>query len=357
MRTIIFCGGGSMGHVTKHFAVLPHLIGRFDRFVFVGSETGPERDYIGKDYPFYALPAAKLTRGSLVKNLTLPKNFLRAERKSREILSAERPSVVFCGGGYVSVPMALAAKKLKIPVALHESDRSPGLANRLCLPLAEKVFTTFPDTFRGNKKAIYTGAIIREDLFSAPRKAKEKFGFTGNKKTLLVIGGSLGSKTINENIASIYDQLCTRFNVLHICGGNYPEGAEREGLKIIPFTKDMASVYAASDLAVSRCGSNTAFELMAFSIPTLFVPLSKKASRGDQIENAEYFENIGAAMTLSESLLTPSSLLDAVYKLESDDMRIRANIKKIAKTSAAKDIADALSRFAETYESNRKTSD
>ena len=336
-----------MGHVTKHFAVLPHLKKNFDRFVFIGSETGPERDYIGNSYPFYALPEAKLKRKEIFGNLSLPIKLLNAERKSREIMKAERPSVVFCGGGYVSVPAAFAAHSLSIPVAVHESDRSAGLANRLCIPFSKAVFTTFPDTLKNNKKVINVGGIVRNELFAPRPKESNPYRFCNGKKTLLVIGGSLGSKTINDNVAAIYDELCSRYNVLHLCGKACPAQRRRKDLRVVAFTKDMADVYAATDIAVSRCGANTAFELMALGIPSLFIPLPKTSSRGDQIENAEYFKSIGAAHVLDESFLTPKTLLRAIIDLEDDYMRIKTNIKRVQTFDAAKSIAGSLVKISQ----------
>lgn len=335
METLVFAGGGSMGHVIKHFALMPYLKDKFLRFVFIGSLNGPEKNYVGDKYPFYALTPAKFNRANMLSNLSLFKNLKKAITESKEILKKERPRAVFCGGGYVCLPVAIVASSMGIPVILHESDYSAGLANRLCLPFCKDILTTFPDTLKNNKKTKYVGALVRDELcFADKYAAKKRLGLDVKKKTLLIIGGSLGSKAINDCVASSYEYLTKRYNIIHICGENKTDDRSFKGVKKIPFARDMASVYAATDLAVSRCGSNTAFELFACDIPALFIPLPKRSSRGDQIENARFFLKRNACKVLYEEDLDPPSLKKAVEELEKDSALLIKNVKALTKKNA-----------------------
>ena len=347
MNTIVFAGGGSMGHVIKHFAVMPYLEDKFSRFSFIGSKRGPEKNFIGSDHPFYALTPARLDRSDPLSNISLPLDFFKALKESKDILKKENPKVVFCGGGYVCLPVAVAARSLNIPVVLHESDYSLGLANKLCLPFCKAILTTFPDTLKSNGKVRYVGALVRKELLDKNKTAaKARLKLDRSKKTLLVIGGSLGSKAINDCVVSSYEYLTKRYNVIHICGEKKTYDITPKGVLQMPFARDMASVYAATDLAVSRCGSNTAFELFACDIPTLFIPLSKRSSRGDQIENAKFFSERRACKTISEEDLTPQTLVKAVNALENESMLISANMRSLIKSDANERAAKIITRYA-----------
>ena len=339
MKTLAMVGGGSLGHVIKHIAVYPYLEDKFDRFIYIGGKRGPEKEYLNGKFPFYSLTDAKLDRSDFKKNLALLKNFLSALSESRKILKEEKPCAVFCGGGYVCLPVAIQAHAMGIPVIIHESDKTLGLANKLCLTFCSKLLTTFKETAKNSKKTVYVGAPVREELLSGDRSlAQKKFGLDKKKKTLLIIGGSLGSKSINDCAACAYEELTKSYNVIHISGKTGDQKPVKNVVKL-PFARDMASVYAATDIAVSRCGSNTAFELFACRIPTLFIPLPARSSRGDQIENAEYFEKKGLSKTLSENDLSPEVLVRSVKRLEREQVRICAELEKSFSVGANEKIA------------------
>ena len=343
MKTILFAGGGSMGHVAVHLSVYPLLKGDFDNFAYIGSKGGVERAKVENLFDYHEIEAVKLDRGNLFKNIDLPFRLIKAINEAKEILKKVSPSLVFCGGGFVCVPVSIAADKLKIPVVLHESDLSVGLANKISLKFSEKLITTFPDTQKKNRKTICCGPPIRRELFKKDKRLSlQKLGLTGKKPVLLVIGGSKGSAAINSCVTKNLESLLNRYEVLHICGDGHLTNIAKNGYRQFQYLSDMGSVYAAADFALSRCGSNTAFELVAMNIPTLFVPLSKKASRGDQIENAAFFEKNHLAMVLSEENLNGKTLMDNLSDLEKEAPRLKANMKKYPTKNADKKIADVL---------------
>lgn len=315
---IVLTGGGTAGHCLPHLAVLPYLKQKFERVDYIGSYHGIERDIVERiEIPYHAVTTAKLRRSITPSNLLIPVRLLKGIAESKRVLGELQPDVVFSKGGYVALPVVIAAKSLKIPVVAHESDLTVGLANKLSSRYASRMLTSFPETATSLPRAVYTGAPVREELLNGNRElARKKYGLTGRRPVLLVVGGSSGAQALNTALRQILPELTEKFQVLHLTGkGNVDESLRRKGYAQVEYEPDMASAYAAADIAVSRAGAGAVFELLACRIPSLLIPLPRTASRGDQILNAEYFSRRGLTMTLLQENLTKQALLRAIERL------------------------------------------
>lgn len=316
-------GGGSAGHVIPNLALLPKLKEHY-KVSYAGTRAIEYSLLQDKGIDFYTFSAPKLVRGSIRQNLTLPFRFLKSVRQAKQILKEARPDLVFSKGGYVSLPVVLAAKKLNIPVLSHESDYSAGLANKIIAKRCQLVLTSFPETAEKLPNGKYSGSPVREELFSAdPAKARQKYGFSGNKPVLLVFGGGSGSAAINHALEQCLPAVLNTFDILHIRGknGNSPQFS---GYVSKDFEQDMASAYACADYVLSRSGSNTVFEILALKKCALLVPLDNGRSRGDQVENARYFEERGLCHVLHEKDLSAQTLQKALTDLANDhDLPVR----------------------------------
>lgn len=330
MKKIAFCGGGSAGHVIPNIAVIENL-GKDAEACYIGTDGIEKRICQSNGVDFYECEAVKLVRGKILCNLLLPFRLIKSVKSAGKVLDEIKPDLIFCKGGYACVPPALAAKKRNIPVITHESDVSSGLANKFIAKRCKKVLTSFPSAARSFPNGICTGTPMRNSIFGKSKvEAREYFGLD-MRPTLVVMGGGNGSAIINENIRKAAPKLCKDFNILHLCGKGKAVNTNIYGYKQIEFENDMGMVYACADCAVSRCGSNTAHELIALKIPSLFIPLENKRSRGDQIKNAEYFSALGLCRVLSERDLNEKTLVANVYTLFSDE-----NLKTALKKSAVK---------------------
>ena len=325
MKKILFCGGGSAGHVIPNIALIEQL----DEYAVSYIGTGGIEEDICKSngIEFYKFDAVKFVRGKIFCNFTIPFKLIKSIKQAGKILDRIKPDLLFCKGGYVCIPPAIAAKKRKIPILTHESDIEAGLANKLIAPKCKKILTAFPDTASNFKNGKFVGTPMRKNLFNRDRsEAKKNLGLD-HRPTVIVFGGGSGSKIINENIRKIAFELCKKVNILHLCGKGNVVNSNIYGYKQIEFAQDMGEVYACADYAVARCGSNSAFELIALKIPTLFIPLENKASRGDQVKNAEYFYNAGLCKVLKEGDLSPETLKSAIENLIADE-KIKAALEK-----------------------------
>lgn len=316
MKSIVLTGGGTAGHVTPNIALLPALTKEGYAISYIGSKNGIERELIeSKNIKYYPISSGKLRRYIDVKNLT---DIFRVVKGLADALSALRkirPTVVFSKGGFVSVPVVMAAKMLKIPVVIHESDITPGLANKLSVPNAAAVCASFENALAHipAEKAYLTGTPIRSELFSGNSKEGLKLcGFDGSKPIVLVMGGSLGSVKINNNIRKNLGEITKYFDVVHLCGkGNLSQEHESvKGYRQFEYLSgELTHILAMCDIVVSRSGSNSIFEFLALKKPMLLIPLSKNASRGDQILNAEDFAKHKFALVLQEEDITDKSLI------------------------------------------------
>ena len=338
MKRIILTGGGTAGHVTPNIALLPRLKELQYDIHYIGSYNGIEKELISQfGIPYHGISTGKLRRYFSVQNFTDPFRVIKGMGEARKLIKILEPDVIFSKGGFVSVPVVLAGKGQHVPVIIHESDMTPGLANKLCLSSAAKVCCNFPETVNNlpKDKAVLTGTPIRQELLHGNKEhARAYCGFTSDKPVLLVIGGSLGAASVNENVRKILPELLKEFQVIHICGkGKTDESIQLTGYVQYEYVQEqLPDMFALADVVISRAGANAICELAALSKPNLLIPLSAKASRGDQILNARSFECQGYSMVLEEEEITEASLLEAIRKLYQE------RDKYIAAMSAGKNL-------------------
>lgn len=325
MEHIVLTGGGTAGHVTPNIAMIPVLREAGYKISYIGSYDGIEKKLIEElDIPYYGISSGKLRRYFDVKNFTDPFRVLKGFHEAKKLMKQLKPDIVFSKGGFVTVPVVIAAKKCKVPAIIHESDMTPGLANKLCIPSAVKVCCNFPETVKNlpQEKAVLTGTPIRKELLSGDKEAGRRFcGFTSDKPVLMVIGGSLGAASVNNHIRSILPELLKEFQVVHLCGKDKTDESltGTEGYVQYEYIKnELADLFALSDIVISRAGANAICEISALHKPNLLIPLSANASRGDQILNARSFERQGFSMVLEEEEITDQKLLDSIRSLYSN---------------------------------------
>ena len=313
MKKVLFTGGGSAGHVSVNVALIPEFKKNGYKISYIGSKTGIEKDMIGKlsDVKYYKISSGKLRRYFSWENFIDPFKVLKGIIDSLIILKKEKPNFVFSKGGFVSVPVCVAAKLLRIPVLLHESDLTPGLANKI--RFCNHIFTTFEDTkkYLPKGKASLIGAIVRDDIYTGEsKKAFELTSFNNEKPVILVMGGSLGSKILNDFIWNNIDELTSKYQIVHLVGkGLLNNNIEKEGYKQFEFlSKELFDILKITDFAFSRAGANSLYEFLALDLPPILVPLGTNQSRGDQIENARFFEKNGFAKVVTEEDLPTLSV-------------------------------------------------
>ena len=323
-KSIILTGGGTAGHVSLNQAIIPTLISEGYNVHYIGSNDGIEKELITQsfpDVPYHSISSGKLRRYFSMKNFTDPFKVLAGVGQAFSVIRKVKPTMIFSKGGFVSVPVVIAAKLAKIPVVIHESDVTPGLANKIALPFASHIFTIFQDTLKylPSDKATCTGSIVREQLFKGNAlKGKKLCGFTDDKKVLLVMGGSLGSVVLNDSLRSNLPEILATYNVIHLCGKENVDTTldSLKGYKQFGYvTNELPDLLHAADLVVSRAGSNSIFEFLALEKPMLLIPLSAAKSRGDQILNANIFERQGFAHVLEEEMLSKSTFMKAINTL------------------------------------------
>ncbi len=322
MKKIILTGGGTAGHVTPNLALIPELKKLGYSIKYIGSYNGIEKELIeGAGIDYQGISSGKLRRYFSLQNFTDPFRVIKGFFEAKKIIKTEAPDVVFSKGGFVTVPVVIAAKKHKVPVIIHESDMTPGLANKLSYSSASKICCNFPETleYLPKEKAVLTGSPIRKELLSGSRLAGLKFtGLSGNKPVLMIIGGSLGSKIVNDCVRSILPKLLESFEIIHLCGkGNVDESLKgTTGYVQYEYVgAQLKDCFALCDIVISRAGANSICELLALKKPNLLIPLSAAASRGDQILNAKSFKKQGFSMVLEEEELTNELLLNSVNEL------------------------------------------
>lgn len=351
---IALTGGGTAGHVMPHLAMLSRYKELGWDVFYIGSQ-GIEKELLSHEaLPFFEIQAGKLRRYFSLKNLADIFRVLFGTIQSIAILMRHRPAVVFSKGGFVSVPVAIAAWILRIPVVSHESDVTPGLANRIIGRFAYKILYSFPDTGRYVPKSIseWTGVPIRADLLSGDRnKGLALCGFKaeGSKPVLLITGGSQGAVKINEAIYQCLPQLLASFRIIHLTGVGKGKVVEHPEYKSFEFVKgDLKHLLAAADLVISRSGANTIFELLALRKPMLLIPL-EEGSRGDQVHNAESFVKNKWALVLKESDLSPNSLISAVGQLSNE----RSHYVEAMTTAPGKEATDHIIQILKNISSSK----
>ncbi len=349
MARIVLTGGGTAGHVTPNIALLPSLKAAGFEVYYIGSYNGMEKELIeAQGIPYYGISSGKLRRYFDVKNLTDPFRVIKGFSEAVTLLKEIKPDVVFSKGGFVSVPVVTAAGRLHIPTVCHESDMTPGLANKLSFPSATKICCTFEETKDKlpAKKAVVTGSPIRSELLQGNiSKALSYTGFHGEKPVLLVVGGSLGAVAVNEAIRRILPELLKEFDVVHLCGKGKldPTLHSLEGYVQYEYvSEELRDLFALSDIVVSRAGSNAICELLALHKPNLLIPLSAAVSRGDQVLNAKSFERKGYSIVLEEEQMTDASLLQTIRNLYCSRDDYSAAMEKATELNAVKTITDIL---------------
>lgn len=321
---IIMTGGGTAGHVTPNLALVPKLKEKGFEIKYIGSYEGIEKEIIGDaKIPYYSISSGKLRRYFDMKNFSDPFKVMKGVVQASRILAKEKPDVIFSKGGFVAVPVVIAASMKKIPVVSHESDLTPGLANKLSSPFCDKLCVTFRESLNYVKdgKGELTGTPIREEILKGSKiKGKEICNFKTEKEVILVIGGSLGAKSINDEVRYNINEILKKFNVIHICGkGNVDKSLENlEGYRQFEYVKEeLPHLLQYADFIISRAGANVIFELLALKKPTLLIPLSKKSSRGDQILNANSFYKEGYSLVLDEDeMMEKHNLMKKLLELK-----------------------------------------
>ena len=322
MKKIVLTGGGTAGHVTPNIALIPRLKEMGYEISYIGSYNGIEKTLIEKEgIPYYGIATGKLRRYFDVKNFTDPFRVIKGMHEAKVLMKKLKPDIVFSKGGFVSVPVVRAAHACRIPAIIHESDMTPGLANKLCLSAAAKICCNFPETAAvlPEGKALLTGTPIRAELMNGSRDKGLAFtGLDGSKPVLLIIGGSLGAASVNNAIRRILPSLLPDFDVIHLCGKDKldssligtPGYCQYEYIR-----EELPDLFALADAVISRAGANAICELLALKKPNLLIPLSAKASRGDQLLNAESFRKQGYSLVLDEDTMTDAQLLEAIHTL------------------------------------------
>ena len=349
MKRIVLTGGGTAGHVTPNIALLPGLKERGYDISYIGSYEGIEKKKKKKEsIPYYGISSGKLRRYIDLKNLSDPFRVVKGLNEAGRLLRQLKPDVIFSKGGFVAVPVILAAGRKHIPIIAHESDMTPGLANKICIPYATKICCNFPETKQNlpEGKAVVTGSPLRKELMEGDAAAGRAFcGFDDSKPVLMITGGSLGSVNVNNHMRAILPALLEDFQVVHLCGkgnlepslDNTPSYRQYEYIG-----KELPDLFAMADLIVSRAGANSICEISALAKPNLLIPLSANASRGDQILNARSYEKQGFSKVLEEEELTDDILLATIRDLFQNRQTFIDTMRAANHTDAVTMILDLL---------------
>ncbi|MEY8339445.1 undecaprenyldiphospho-muramoylpentapeptide beta-N-acetylglucosaminyltransferase [Lachnospiraceae bacterium 62-35] len=352
MKKIILTGGGTAGHVTPNLALIPSLKELGYEIHYIGSYQGIEKKLIeNAGIEYHGISSGKLRRYFDLKNFTDPFRVLKGYGEALKLIKQYKPNVVFSKGGFVAVPVVLAAKHYKVPIIIHESDMTPGLANKICIPSAQKICCNFPETLKylPNDKAVLTGSPIRKELLQGNRLSGLQYAsLSASRPVILVIGGSLGSVTVNTAIRKILPKLLTRYQVVHICGkGNLDESLIGTAgyVQYEYVDAPLKHLFAAADIVVSRAGANSICEILALRKPNILIPLSAAASRGDQILNAKSFASQGFSTILEEENLNEETLYQAI----SDTCENRFSFIKTMEQSSLSNAVDTIIGLIENY--------
>ncbi|MCM1189162.1 MAG: undecaprenyldiphospho-muramoylpentapeptide beta-N-acetylglucosaminyltransferase [bacterium] len=322
MKKIVLTGGGTAGHVTPNIALLPSLKEAGYEITYMGSYDGIEKKLIGDfDIPYVGISTGKFRRYFDLKNFTDPFRVVKGFTEAKKFLKQYKPDVIFSKGGFVSVPVVRAAASLNIPCVIHESDMTPGLANKLCLSAARKICCNFPETLKllPGDKAVLTGSPIRAELSQGNKLAGLNMcGFSANKPVIMVIGGSLGAASVNKAVREALPRLLEDFQIVHICGKDKIDNLllNTPGYRQFEYIKaELKDLFAMADIVISRAGANAICELLALKKPNILIPLPAGSSRGDQLLNAQSFESQGFSIVINEDDLTTDLLTDRVHEL------------------------------------------
>lgn len=351
MKKIILTGGGTAGHVTPNIALLPGLKRLGYEIKYIGSYDGIEKKLIEElGVSYSGISSGKLRRYLSAKNLTDPFRVVKGYSEAKSIIKKYKPDIVFSKGGFVSVPVVLAAKKYKIPVIIHESDMTPGLANKLAIPAATKVCHNFPETadYLPKGKSVLTGSPIRAELLSGNKLNGLKMcDFTSDKPIIMVIGGSLGAANVNKAVREALPSLISDFQIVHLCGKGKTDDSlnGKKGYKQFEYIKDeLKDLFAMSDIIISRAGANAICEIAALKKPSILIPLSARASRGDQILNANSFKKQGFSEVLEEEELNTDILVNTIHNVYNNRSKYISNIENSENHNAVDTILNLIEK-------------
>ena len=351
MKTIVLTGGGTAGHVTPNLALIPTLRENGWDIQYIGSFNGIEKELVEKEnIPYHPIASGKLRRYLSVENLKDPFKVVKGYFDAYKILKKLKPKVVFSKGGYVTVPVVLAASQLKIPVIIHESDMTPGLANKIAMKSAKTICVNFEETLKYvGDKGLYTGSPIRAELFAGSKTVgNELCGFEEIRPTLLMMGGSLGARKINEVLRESLPTLLKTYNVVHICGkDNVDESLLGiRGYKQFEYVRqELPHLFAMTDVMLSRAGANALAEIMALNLPSLLIPLSQAASRGDQILNANAMKDKGYCEVLFEEELNKDILIKKLDEVYSNRGHFRCKMEEMTKQSGVEKVLKEIQKY------------
>ena len=333
MKKIVFTGGGTLGHAMPNL----YLMEEFKDFecYYIGS-NGIEKNRVkDKVKKYYEIPAIKLVRGKILISSIL---------QAKKVLKELKPDIIFSKGGYVALPVCIAGRMLKIPIIAHESDSSFGLANKIILKTCNKMCVNFKSLENINKKIIYTGPVFSKQ-FEDNAKKTDKLILHKDKKTILIVGGSLGSVKINEMIYAVLKDLLKDFNIIHITGKNNNSIKSYNNYNACESTQDINNLYNAADFVIGRSGAGVTAECYFKKIPMLLIPLENKASRGDQVLNAKYYKKVGVAEVLNENLLTPTKLYETIKNFANNLKKYKNCYLKKIKINGKYKIVDIIKTY------------
>ncbi|MGA8942096.1 MAG: undecaprenyldiphospho-muramoylpentapeptide beta-N-acetylglucosaminyltransferase [Thermoactinomyces sp.] len=355
-KTILFTGGGTAGHVMVNLALIPRFREDGWEIIYIGSENGIEKSLVAdlEGVAYYSVSTGKLRRYFDWNNFKDPFKVLKGIFQAYRIIRRLKPNLIFSKGGFVSVPVVLGGWLNRVPVIIHESDITPGLANKIAIPFATKVCTTFPETTKyfNKEKAKFVGAIIRDELRKGDaERGRRLCGFNREKPVILVMGGSLGSRVLNETVRNNLDFLLPRFQIVHLCGkGQVDDTLQKPGYCQFEYLSDpLADVLNMADFVVSRAGSNAIFEFLSLKKPMLLIPLSKAASRGDQILNARSFEKMGYAQVLMEEELSDEKFLEQLEKLIENKEAFQQRMSENSPEQSMNEVIQLIKLTARSY--------
>lgn len=333
MKTLVFTGGGTAGHVMPNIYLIEDCKKYFDKIFYIGRYDGIEKEIAQKNgLEYYGIPSTKFNRSSIFKNILVPFVLLKAKVCAKKILKKLKPDVLMSKGGYVSLPVCLAAKKLKIPIVSHESDFSIGLANKLILKVCNKMCVNFEHLQKLNPKIVYTGAIISSAFDPKNIKKTVELNLSPTKKTLLIVGGSQGAKAINDCIFGSLNHL-TQYNIIHLVGkGNVPKTTHsslHQNYNVFEYCDNMPYLYRQADLVIGRAGAGVVFESAYMHKPMLLIPLQNSSTRGDQVQNAQYFAERKCAKVLLQSQMNSTTLAQSISDALFSAEIMKQNLKKL----------------------------
>ncbi len=353
-KKVLLTGGGTAGHVTPNMALIPELKELGYDILYVGSYDGIEKKLIEDiNIPYKGIASGKLRRYMSLKNLTDPFRVIKGYNEAKQIVKEYKPDVLFSKGGFVSVPVVLAAKKYKVPIIIHESDMTPGLANKISIPYAKMVCHNFPETANHlpENKSLLTGSPIRKELMTGNSLAGlDLCGFSANKPVIMVTGGSLGSEAVNKAIRDALPSLLDKYQIVHLCGkGKLDESLKgTEGYIQFEYIKDeMKDIFAMANLVISRAGANAICEIQALKKPSILIPLPASSSRGDQILNANSFEKQGFSKVLLEENITTETLVETINEVYDNKSKYIEAINNSSMTDAVSTIVNLIKETIE----------